>query len=127
MTTISYDYEDNVKKALARLIESLNNHDTIKAYQAVEQRIDQHEGLKKLVDEIKQHQKEAVAFAHYDKPVAEQEALRQANAKQKEFDNHPLVIDYRDKLVEANDLLQHLTHLLETEVNSGIEERLIKK
>ncbi|MGY3766235.1 YlbF family regulator [Vagococcus vulneris] len=124
MSELSYDYEPAVEEALRNLLSSLSSNPIIAAYQQAEERIGQHDGLKQLVDDIKQYQKQAVQFAHYDKPRAEQEAIKQADLKQREFDEHPLVIDYREKLVEANDLLHHLTQLLESQVNLELEKRL---
>lgn len=120
-------YDDQVNESLSDLLESLKNHDTIKAYKKIEQKIDAHVGLKEMVDEIKALQKDAVKFAHYDKPNAEKEAIKQADELQEAFDNHPLVIEYRECLVEANDLLHHLTSLLQSQVNEKLEKKLNEK
>lgn len=40
----------------------------------------------------------------------------------KEFDQHPLVIAYRKQLLEADDLLHHLTTMIQEEINGQIEE-----
>lgn len=124
MDTRDFQYEEDVKKSLEVLLEKIGTNEVIKEYQKIAQKVDQHAGLKALVEEIKQHQKDAVQFAHYDKPEAEREALRLADQKQKEFDEHPLVIAYREKLIEANDLLQHVTYLLEQQVNQDLEDKL---
>lgn len=117
-------YERQVEKELQALLHQLENHDSIIAYQKIAKKIEAHEGLQELVEEIKQHQKEAVSFAHYDKPEAEKVALRLADEKQQAFDEHPLVIAYRERLVAANELLQYVTQLLERQVNLGLEARL---
>lgn len=122
-----FQYEEKISKTLENLLDKLGENEIISSYKEIAQKVDQHEGLKELVESIKAHQKDAVQYAHYDKPEAEKEALRLANDKQKEFDEHPLVIVYREKLVEANDLLQHMTHLLEKSVNDGLEEKLEHK
>lgn len=118
------EYNDNIQESMTDLLDSLKNHETIKAYKKIEQRIDEHEGLKQLVEDIKVSQKEAVQFAHYDKPNAEKEAIRQADELQESFDTHPLVVEYRECLVEANDLLHHLTSLIQSQVNDTLEKKL---
>ncbi len=40
----------------------------------------------------------------------------------KEFDQHPLVVAYREQLLEADDLLHHLTTMIQEEINGQIEE-----
>lgn len=116
------EYSPELQVAMDQLLQNVQQHEAIQDYQKIALKIEKNEVLRQLVEEIKQHQKDAVNFAHYDKPQAEQEAIRLANQKQKEFDEHPLVIVYREKLIEANDILQHLTHLLEHEFNQRLEE-----
>ncbi|MGY3748646.1 YlbF family regulator [Vagococcus acidifermentans] len=118
-----YKYEPKVAEKLELVIRQLTENEVIQEYQKLEQQIGSHQGLKELVEAIKRHQKDAVQFAHYGKPNAEQEALRQADELTSQFDNHPLVMAYRDSLIEANDLLQHVTKLLEQRVNQGLADQ----
>lgn len=113
--------EEEIEQALEELLTLIAQSDVIKAYKKIEKQARDNQKLNELVEEIKAEQKNAVKFAHYGKPVAEQEAIKRADALTKEFDEHPLVVAYRAKLIEANDLLQHLTNLLEKEVNVYIE------
>ena len=124
MNEREFQYEVDVRVALETLLEKIGKNEVIEEYKQIAQKVDQHEGLKNLVEEIKQHQKDAVQFAHYEKLEAEKEAIRLADAKQKAFDEHPLVIAYREKLIEANDLLQHVTFLIEQNINHYLEEKL---
>lgn len=117
-------YTKEVQASLNQFLELLKQHPVIKDYQIIEAQIGAHEGLSAMVDDIKRLQKDAVQFAHYDKPVAEQEALRAANALQKEFDEHPLVVTFRERLIEANELVQYMTGKLEKSVNEDLDKRL---
>lgn len=94
----------------------------IRGYQTVKGRVDANTSLHTLQEEIKQAQKDAVHFAHYDKPAAEKEALKKADALTEKMEQHPLVTAYREHLSEANDLLQHLTSMIQTEINQALEE-----
>ena len=53
-------------------------------YKELEEKIHQNQYLTELREKIKQAQKEAVHFAHYDKPAAEQEPEEQKSAAEKE-------------------------------------------
>lgn len=117
-------YTKEVQTSLNQFLELLNQHPVIKDYQAIEAQIGSHEGLTKMVEDIKQLQKDAVQFAHYDKPIAEQEAVKAANDLQKEFDEHPLVVTFRERLIEANELVQYMTGKLEKSVNEDLDNRL---
>lgn len=127
MDNRDFQYEAEVEAVVKELIDKIGANDVIADYKKIALKVDQHVGLKNLVEEIKAHQKDAVRFAHYEKFEAEKEALRLSNEKQQQFDEHPLVIDYREKLIEANDLLQHVTYLLEQNINDELEDKLTKK
>lgn len=113
--------DDDVQQALDRVLAMLDKSDIIQDYKKIETKVQDHQGLVAMTDEIKEYQKQAVKFAHYGKPEAEKQAIKQADDLTAAFDEHPLVIRYREKLIEANDLLQHLTHLLESQVNLQLE------
>ncbi|MFR2689496.1 MAG: YlbF family regulator, partial [Enterococcus faecium] len=101
--------EPEIQKEVRKLTKLLRENETIIRYKELEEKIHQNQYLTELREKIKQAQKEAVHFAHYDKPAAEQEAIKRADQFMKEFDQHPLVIAYRKQLLEADDLLHHLT------------------
>lgn len=119
-----FQYEVDINDSLDILLKQIGQNQLIEEYKDIAEKVDKHDGLKQLVEEIKRHQKDAVQFAHYEKPEAEREAIRLANDKQNQFDEHPLVIVYREKLIEANDLLQHVMFLLEKNVNQHLEDKL---
>ncbi|EOL45469.1 hypothetical protein RV11_GL000098 [Enterococcus phoeniculicola] len=117
----SLEQEAAVKTALDRLSELLEHNEVIQKYKALKQRVEQNKHLDELIEKIKQAQKDAVQFAHYGKPEAEREAIKEADRLTEEFNQHPLVLAYRTQLVEANDLVHHLTDLIQRKVNEGLE------
>lgn len=114
--------EPEVKAALEQLTESLAAHETIRSFKRIKEKIEKNQHLQELEEKIKTAQKEAVNFAHYGKPEAEKAAIAAANRYTAEFEEQPLVIAYREKLLEANDLLHFVTDSLQRQVNETIEE-----
>ncbi|MBP2099948.1 YlbF family regulator [Enterococcus rivorum] len=114
--------EEKINYELERLLALIEENETIQQYKKLEVKVQKNEKLTALVEQIKQAQKDAVQFAHYNKPEAEREALKLADQLTKEFDEHPLVIAYREQLVEANDLLQHITDQIQYKVNEELEK-----
>lgn len=119
--TKKFQMEADIERVLNELLDLIGQSDIIRDYQQIEKQAKEHPALLALAEKIKVEQKQAVKFAHYGKPVAEQEAIKKADALMQEFEEHPLVVTYRQKLILANDLLQHVTNLLEAEVNEHIE------
>lgn len=113
--------EAAVEAALSHLTALLGKNEEIIRFQQLQKRVEENETLQELEEGIKAAQKDAVQFAHYGKPEAEREALKEADRLTKEFDQHPLVVAYREQLYEANDILQHLTTMIQKEVNAAIE------
>ncbi|MEG1503132.1 YlbF family regulator [Enterococcus sp. 22-H-5-01] len=113
--------EAAVEAALTHLTALLSENEAIVRYQQLQKRVDENDTLKELEEGIKTAQKAAVQFAHYDKPEAEKAALKEADRLTQELNQHPLVTAYREQLIEANDLLQYLTTMIQKEVNEALE------
>lgn len=123
----AFSMDEEISSSLKGLLAQLADNEVMRAYKEIEEKVKDHPALYKLTEEIKSYQKEAVKFAHYGKPEAERVAIKKADELTKEFDEHPLVIRYRECLVEANDLLQHLTNLLEETVNQSLSTNYEKR
>ncbi len=115
-----FNIESNIQQLLILLLDLLSENETVKAFRLVEKKIDQHEDLQNLTKKIKTAQKEAVKFAHYGKPEAERQAIASADLLTEEFNHHPLVIRYRELLVETDDLLQFITKEIEEQINDKV-------
>lgn len=124
--SVSLELDKSIQKALDMLGKSLLENEIIQNYRQAEKRVNNHAGLAKLIDQIKVEQKNAVNFAHYGKPEAEKIAIKKADSLTTEFNEHPLVIHYRECLFEANELVQYITNSIETKVNNRLEEELSK-
>ncbi|GAA2914695.1 YlbF family regulator [Enterococcus pseudoavium] len=118
---MNLEKEAAVKAALTHLTALLKENEVIVRYQQLQKKVAENDALQELEEGIKTAQREAVQFAHYGKPEAERAALKKADQLTEEFNQHPLVLEYREQLIEANDLLQHLTTLIQKEVNHALD------
>lgn len=114
--------DKKINEELTKLLSLLGEDELIKRYKELEEKVENNEKLTDLVEQIKAAQKDAVQFAHYDKPEAEKAAIKRADDLTKEFDEHPLVVAYREQLIEANDLLQHVTDMIQYRINEELEK-----
>lgn len=110
------------QQELTKLLELLGKNEVIQRYQKLERQTKQNTQLTLLIEQIKEAQKEAVQYAHYDKPEAEKLAIQRADQLKLAFDTHPLVTAYREQLIEANDLLHHITSMIQLRVNEELEK-----
>lgn len=113
--------EKQLEQEVEKLLGLLKTHESVQNFQSVQERAENHRKLKELEEQIKAAQKEAVNFAHYDKPEAERQAIAEIERLNKEYKSHPLVSSYRQHLVEADELLQHVSTMIQKKVNRVIE------
>ncbi|MDH6363777.1 cell fate (sporulation/competence/biofilm development) regulator YmcA (YheA/YmcA/DUF963 family) [Enterococcus sp. PF1-24] len=114
--------EPAVEAALKKLNQELEKNQIIHQFREIEQRVAENQRLTELTAEIKAAQKAAVSFDYYEKPAAQKQALAEADRLTAEFDNHPLVVAYRERLLEANDLIQYLTKRIQQEMNEQLTD-----
>lgn len=126
MTEERHIQDDDIQGALTTLLHQLQAYDVIQNYQLIEAQAKDHPALQELIERIKAEQKNVVQFEHYDKPVAAQKALKEADRLQAELENHPLVVSYRHRLIEANELVQYITQRIETTVNDELEHKFLE-
>lgn len=121
--TLQEKMDPQVELALEKLLELLAENEVVQTYQKIAQQVEHHLELKKLEEDIKIAQKEAVNFAHYGKLEAAKQAKQKADALTEKLNQHPLVKEYRQALYEANDLLQYMTCLIEEKVNDALQSK----
>lgn len=114
--------EQQVAREVDKLVALLQESELVQNFKTVEKQARNHAGLKELEEQIKAAQKDAVNFAHYDKTEAEKMAIQEIDRLNQAFKNHPLVQDYRNQLIEADELLQHISTTIQKEVNEAIEK-----
>ncbi|MEG0294076.1 YlbF family regulator [Enterococcus sp.] len=113
--------EQALQAEVDKMLSLLTTHESVQAFKDIQGKAQNHPGLKELEEKIKRAQKDAVAYAHYDKPEAEKQAVHEINDLNKAYKTHPLVENYRDRLIEADELLQHVSTMIQKEVNERIE------
>lgn len=114
--------EKMVQDKVAQLVKLLAEHDQIKEFKQIEGSARQSQELLQLEEKMKAAQKEAVQLDHYDKPEAARQKNLEIDRLKKDYEEHPLVLSYRQKLKNANEIVQYITENFEQQINEAIEE-----
>lgn len=114
--------EPQVAQELAALQRLLSDHPIVQEFQEIQARALQNQGLLELEEALKQAQKEIVQFEHYEKPEAKKAAEQRYASLTNEYEQHPLVVAYRQALLQADELLQYVTTEIQKKMNKAIEE-----
>lgn len=110
----------DLQEEIAVLQNLLASHESVRAYQAAEAKIQALPDLQELSGQMKAFQQEAVLFDKIDKPNAARYAARQADDLEHNLSELPIVQDYREKMQDASDLLQYVTKTIEEKVNKEL-------
>ncbi|MDR1605973.1 MAG: YlbF family regulator [Streptococcaceae bacterium] len=106
--------------AVAALLSKLAQHPIVLEFQAAESRLKQAKSLYDMETEMKTMAQEAALYQKIDKYQAYQETMTRVKEIEAQLNQTPLIIDYRRKLVAANELLQHLLQTIETQINEEL-------
>ncbi|MGT2744541.1 YlbF family regulator [Streptococcus phocae subsp. phocae] len=104
---------------LNQLIEAICKHDSIIAYQKAHDRLMQTSYHQKAY-QMKRHQQDSHLFQKISKNQAAKVSETSAKYLEAELNSLPLIVDYRDKMQDASDLLQYITKTIENKLNKEI-------
>lgn len=98
----------------------LQQVEEIKRFRAAEKQIEQSETVKNYIDQIKKKQKELVHAKHFHKHNYIEQLEIELAQLNKEFDQLPIVQEYRQVQVGVNDLLQMIQDIIATTVSQKL-------
>lgn len=110
-----------VEKA-RELAEFVSCSQEVDFYKRAEAKINQNERIQTLIQQIKDKQKEAVAFEHFQQPDKVKKVEQEIDELQDELDNIPIVREFQQSQTEVNDLLQMLSNIISSTVTDKINE-----
>ena len=70
-----------------------------------------------LIEDIERTQKNSVHLNHYEKKQAFMQNEEKVDQLYQQLETNPIVQEYRECLMEANDLLQYITGYIEEKIN----------
>jgi cell fate (sporulation/competence/biofilm development) regulator YmcA (YheA/YmcA/DUF963 family) len=113
--------DKELDKALNELIAKINQDVSIQEYKETRKLAKNDRELSLLSEKIEEAQKDIVRLKHYGKIVAAEHKEAELQELWEEYNSNPLVMDYRNSLFEANDLLQFVTKKITEDINGAIE------
>lgn len=120
MEPLNLDAQSN--KELEKLLHLIGQDEVIQRYQAIEEKVKKNKKLTELVEEIKAAQKMRFNLLTMANQLLKKKPFNELMRKQKNLMKDPLVVAYREQLIEANDLVQHVTALIQYRVNEELEK-----
>lgn len=112
------EQEQVVKQAVQQLSRLLSDLPQVQEFQQLAEKVAANQKIAQLEEAIKQAQKDAVQYQHYQKPEAHAQALVKADELTAQYNQLPLVVAYREKMLEVNDILQYVTD----RIQRGVED-----
>ncbi|MDX6152530.1 RicAFT regulatory complex protein RicA family protein [Marinococcus sp. PL1-022] len=110
--------KDEVMQEAGRLAERLKETEEVDFFIRAETQINDNVRIQNLIQEIKDKQKQAVNFQHYEKTEAKRQVEAQINDLHEEIENIPIVGQFRQSQTEVNYILQ----LISDQITASIWE-----
>lgn len=110
--------EPDVLAALTRLDTAISAEPVIKDFQTIEAQVLNNPHLTQLQEDLKTAQRDIVVYQRLEKPKAAKQATLKADEYKRKLEHDPLTVAYRQSLYEADEILEHITGLLETRLQA---------
>ncbi|WP_112180916.1 MULTISPECIES: RicAFT regulatory complex protein RicA family protein [Paraliobacillus] len=118
---MAYSKEDVISKA-DELAAQIANIEEVDRFKQVEERLNNNQKIKKLINQMKALQKQAVNFQAYGKTEALKKVEKEIDLLQEEIDEIPIVQEFRESQVMINDILQVVTETITDEVTKEMKD-----
>ena len=105
---------------LEQLISLLKNDQNLLRYKELEKIINQNEFIKKTLSEAKNLQKQIINLKKINKKEALNQTLANYKSLMEQINDYPLVVEYLELQSYFNDLLQDVTALIQSEIDSKL-------
>lgn len=115
------EIEESLVGPVNDLIKLLQEKEEIKQYQKAEAYVERNPWIQEMITLIKAKQQELVNFEYYEKPVAYKKTLEELNELNKEIEENISVINYKDTLYEADQIVQMIFSQLQEAVDEDSE------
>jgi cell fate (sporulation/competence/biofilm development) regulator YmcA (YheA/YmcA/DUF963 family) len=106
-----------------KLIEMIKNNETIKRYQAIEKVLNSNKELKQKINKLKSIQKQLVNAKQINKTESIKHFDKLYNELLEEIEAYPLMSDYLALQGDINDMIQHITQIIEDGVNKELNSK----
>lgn len=107
-----------------KLADRMVQIEEVARFKQVENRLNQNEKIKKLINNMKALQKQAVNFQAYGKTEALKKVDAQIDDLQAEIDAIPIVEEFKELQMVMNDLLQRISQTITKQVEGNMENIL---
>jgi cell fate (sporulation/competence/biofilm development) regulator YmcA (YheA/YmcA/DUF963 family) len=109
-----------ITKKLDELLSLIEQDIAIQEYKEIEAMIENNPKLQYLTKKSKKYQRISIQDAFSQQEKTSINTGKYTDDLHDELKN-PLVIEYNEKLKHADDLIRHITHLLESEIQKKME------
>jgi len=114
--------DEKLEETLGELLDLIEQDIAIQEYKEVEALVKNSPELSCFQKELKNYQKKAVLADFYGHSELSASSGKVADEKLGELARFTLVQEYQEKMAAANDLLQHVTKLLENFLEGSFRE-----
>jgi cell fate (sporulation/competence/biofilm development) regulator YmcA (YheA/YmcA/DUF963 family) len=113
--------DHQVLKSAELFAEKVRASSEVERFHLAEQQVNKSKSVQNLIETIKKKQKELVHAKHFEKNVYKLQLEKELDELHDRLDNLPIVLEYQQRQVEMNDLLQLMQQVIAQTVSEKLE------
>ncbi|MCH5586401.1 YlbF family regulator [Shimazuella sp. AN120528] len=113
--------EHPVLKSAELFAEKVRTSSEVERFHIAEQQVNNSQSVQNLIETIKKKQKELVHAKHYEKTVYRMQLEKELDELNDRLDHMPIVLEYQQRQVEMNELLQMIQQVIAQTVSGKLE------
>lgn len=114
-------FEHQVLKSAELFAEKVRTSSEVERFHITEQQVNNSLSVQNLIETIKKKQKELVHAKHFEKNMYKTQLEQELDELHYKLDNMPIVLEYQQRQVEINDLLQLIQQVIVQTVSEKLE------
>jgi cell fate (sporulation/competence/biofilm development) regulator YmcA (YheA/YmcA/DUF963 family) len=114
-------FEHQILKSAELFAEKVRSSSEVERFHLAEEQVNNSQSVQTMIETIKKKQKELVHAKHFEKNIYKTQLERELDDLHSKLDNMPIVLEYQQRQVEMNDLLQMIQQVIAQTVSEKLE------
>jgi cell fate (sporulation/competence/biofilm development) regulator YmcA (YheA/YmcA/DUF963 family) len=114
-------FQHQVLQLASQFADKVRNSSEVERFHLAEQQINKSKSVQNLIETIKKKQKELVHAKHFKKEIYRKQVEKELDELNDKLDHMPIVLEYQQRQVEMNDMLQTIQEVIAKTVSKKLE------
>jgi cell fate (sporulation/competence/biofilm development) regulator YmcA (YheA/YmcA/DUF963 family) len=114
-------FQHQVLQLASQFADKVRNSSEVERFHLAEQQVNKSQSVQSLIETIKKKQKELVHAKHFKKEMYKKQVEKELDELNYKLDHMPIVLEYQQRQVEMNEMLQTIQEVIAQTVSKKLE------